>query len=169
MYYADALQRDRVANGGGHDAGSLLGGGDELAVHGAFVEQAVRVGLLEVGLADLDAGDVRSDGQDRSARALGVVQTVDEVEIARAAGARAHRELPGQLGLGRRGEGGSLLVAHVDPVDPALGGTAGLAHGVDDRVERVPDDAVDAVDTGIDELGDELFGDVHACASPWDA
>jgi hypothetical protein len=84
------------------------------------------------------------------------------VKVARTAGAGAHGELAGQLRLCRSSEGSGLLMAYMDPVDPTLGGTASLTDGVDDRIEGVPYDAVYPVDTGIDELGHELFCDIHA-------
>ena len=160
----DASQADRVADRGVHGARGLRGRGDELVVHRALLEDAVRVGLLEVGGADLDARDVRGNGQDGRARAVRVVQAVDEVKVARAARARAHRELASQLSFRRCRERRRLLVAHVNPVDAALLGAAGLAHGVDDGVEGIADDAVDAVDARIDELPDDLFCDVHVAS-----
>jgi hypothetical protein len=47
----------------------------------------------------------------------------------------------GQLCLGGRSERARLLVADVDPLDPV-----GPADRVDDRIEAVADDAVDALD-----------------------
>jgi len=37
-----------------------------------------------------------------------------------------------------------------------------LTHGVDDGVERIADNAVDPMDSRVDELGHDLFRDVHA-------
>ena len=53
-------------------------------------------------------------------------------------------------------------MAHVDPVDAALLRAAGLAHGVNDGVERVADNAVDPVNSRIDKLVHDLFREVHA-------
>lgn len=50
------------------------------------------------------------------------------------------------------GEGRGLLVPHLDPVD-----RAGTADRVDDRVEAVTDDAVQAPDPRAHEDVDELF------------
>ena len=158
----DASQADRVADRGVHGARGLRRGGDELVVDRALLEDAVRVRLLEVGGADLDARDVRGNGQDGRARAVRVVQAVDEVQVARAARARAHGELARELSLGRSRERRRLLVTDVNPVDAALARAAGLAHGVDDRVERIADNAVDPVDSRVDELSHDLFRDVHA-------
>ena len=151
-----------MADCGVDDTRGLLGGGDELRVDRALVEQTIRVGLLEVGLANLNAGDVRGDRQHRGTRALCVVQAVNQVKVARTAGAGAHGELAGQLRFSRSSEGSGLLMAYMDPVDPTLGGTASLTDGVDDRIEGVSYDAIYPADTGIDELGHELFCDIHA-------
>ena len=158
----DASQADRVADRGVHGARGLHGGGDELVVDRALLEDAIRVRLLEVGGTNLDARDVRGNGQDGRARAVRVVQAVDEVQVARAARTRTHGELARKLSLSRSRERRRLLVAHVDPVDAALRRAAGLAHGVHDRVERIADDAVDPVDSRVDELSHDLFRDVHA-------
>ena len=119
-YDGDAAQANRVADRRVHGARRLRRGGNQLVVHGALFENAIRVGLLEVCRTDLYAGNVRGNGQDGCARAVRVVQAVDEVKIARAARTRAHRELARQLSLRRRGKRRSLLVADVNPVDAAL-------------------------------------------------
>ena len=116
----DAAQADRVADRRVYRARRLRRGGDEFVVDRALLENAVRVGFLEVRRADLHARDVRGNGQDGRTRAVRVVQAVDEVQVARAARARAHGKLARELGLGRCCERRRLLVAHVDPVDAAL-------------------------------------------------
>ena len=57
----------------------------QFVIDRALVEEAIGVGFLEVHLADLDAGNVRGDSQDGCARALGVIEAIDEVEVSRAA------------------------------------------------------------------------------------
>ena len=160
----DAAQADRVTDRRVYGARRLRRGGDELVVDRALLENAVRVRLLEVHRTDLHAGNVRGNGKDGCARAVRVVQAVDEVKVARAARTRAHSQLARQLCFRRRCERRRLLVAHVNPVDAALLGTAGLAHGVDDGVEGIADDSVDVVDARVDELLDDLFCDVHAAS-----
>ncbi len=49
------------------------------------------------------------------AAALRVEESVDQMQVARPATARADRELAGERGVGGRGEGGGLLVTHVLP------------------------------------------------------
>ena len=78
------------------------------------------MGFLEVGPADLGARDVGGDRQHRHAAAMTVEQAVDQVQVAGPAASGADRELAGEMRLGARGEGGGLLVPHVDPVDLLL-------------------------------------------------
>ena len=56
-----------------NDARGLLGAGNHLVVNRALIKQAIGVGLLEVRLADLNAGDVRGDCQNGSSGALCIV------------------------------------------------------------------------------------------------
>jgi hypothetical protein len=145
--------------------GHLLRAGDHLAVVAALAEQPVRVGLLEVAEADLAGGDVRGEGEDGGHGAVGVVEAVDQVQVAGAAGARAGGQLPGDLGLRAGREGGGLLVPHMHPVDAGV-----AAYGVHDGVEAVADHAVQALDSGADEDVDELLRDVllgHGCGYPF--
>src|ERR1700733_7981577 len=72
---------------------------------------------------------------------MAVEQAVDEVQIARAATAGAHRERPGQVGLGAGGEGTDFLVPDMDPFDLAL-----PAQRVRQSVQAVANDAIDALD-----------------------
>ena len=89
--HADAALEDRRLQGELGDAGHLAGGGDQGAVVRAAGEDRLGVGLLEVAAADLGAGDVGGDGEDRRRVALAVVQPVDQVQAARARTTRAPR------------------------------------------------------------------------------
>ena len=68
-----------------------------------------------------------------------IVEALDQVRVSRTAAARAHRQLSGELRLGRCRKRAGLLVAHQDPLDPV-----GAPNGVDQRVEAVADHAVNA-------------------------
>src|SRR5699024_243902 len=114
-------------------------------------EDVLRVRLLEVPRADLLRRDVGCQGEHRHARALGVVQPVDQVQVPRTAGARAHRESAGHRGLGGRGERRGLLVARDHPVH-----CPGLADRVGDPVERIAGHAVDALHPGVVEGVDDV-------------
>ena len=114
------------------------------------------MGLLVVHGADLGRGDVRGDREHRGGRAVGVVETVDQVQVARAAAAGADGELARQLSLGAGGEGPGLLVAHVHPVE----GPVGAANGVGQGVEAVADDSVDPLDALRQQSLDDVVGDL---------
>jgi hypothetical protein len=99
------------------DARRHLRGADQFAVDAALTEQVLGMRFLEVLRPDLAARDVRRDREHRHPAALGVEQSVDQVQVAGAAAARAHRELTGQRCVGGRGERRRLLVPDVLPGD----------------------------------------------------
>ena len=72
--------------------------------------------------------------------------------FSRPAAPRAHRQPPGQLRLGRRGERPRLLVAHVDPLDSIR-----PPDGVHHRIQAVPDHAVDALHPGFQQDFQQLI------------
>jgi hypothetical protein len=82
---------------------------------------------------------------------VGVVQAVDQVQVAGPAAASAGYQPAGQLGLGTSGERAGLLVSHVDPVDAVV-----AADGVHDRVEAVAHHPVHASHAGGEQDLDEL-------------
>ena len=98
--------------------------------------------LLEVLRADLGARDVRGDRQHRHPAALRVEETVDQMQVARAAAACADRQLSGQRGIGGRRERGRLLVTDVLPSD-----FTGAPDRVGEAVEAVAGQAVDTAHT----------------------
>ena len=161
----DAALGDRDPDGALENLRQLLRIGDELDVVAAFLEQAFRMGRLEIVDADFGARDVGGDRQHRHAVALAIEQAVDQMQIARAATAGADRQAAGEMGLGAGREGGGLFVPHMDPVDgfPA-------PQRIGEAVERVADDAIDALDAGLLEGFDEIFGGCPAhVANPPDS
>ena len=110
--------------------------------------------LLEIVRTDLGGGDLRRDRHHRHARALAVEKTVDEVQIARAAAAGAYGEGASDMGVGASGEGGDLLVAHMQPFDAAA-----PANGVGEAIEAVADNAIDPLHARRGENLDHLVGD----------
>ena len=110
--------------------------------------------LLEEVRADLGRGDLRRDRHHRHAGALAVEETVDEMQIARAAAAGADGEVARDMRVGAGGEGGHFFVAHVQPLHAAA-----PAHGVGEAVQTVADDAVDALHASRGENLDHLVGD----------
>ncbi|GJE46784.1 hypothetical protein AEGHOMDF_5992 [Methylobacterium soli] len=82
--------------------------------------------------------------------------------MARAAGARADRELAGDLALGARREGAGLLVAHMHPLDLAASPDR-LRDGVE-AVANNPEDPLDAdLLQGLDDKVRDV-GDAHGSA-----
>ena len=130
--------RDAVPlQGGAHrhlqHPGKLGGHADQLTVDAALTEQLLRVRLLEILPADLLRRDMRGDREHRHPAAVGVVQAVNKVQVARSAAARAHRELARQRRLRRGGERRGFLVPDMGPGDIAV-----PAQGVGEPVQRVP-------------------------------
>ena len=120
----------------------------------AFLEQRLRMRLLEIAGADLGRWDLRGDGEHRHARAVTIEQAVDEMQIARPAAAGADGELTRQMRLGAGRERRDLLVPDMDPLDLAL-----PANRVGQPVQAVADNAIDPLDTGCDEDFRELISD----------
>ena len=151
--------RDAAAGDGGlggdvQDPGGLAWAVGDLGVVAALREPMLGVGCLEEVGADLRRRDVARDGQDLGAAAVGVVEALDEVGVAGAAGRRADGEPAGEAGLGGGGEGGGLLV-----VDREEGDLPIPADGVGDGVEAVPHEPVDALHPKGLQVSDELVGD----------
>src|SRR5207247_7311622 len=112
-------------------------------------------------------GDLRGNGENRYAVTVAVVQPVDQVQVTRAAAAGADSETPGEVRLGARGEGRSLLVSRVDPSKLVLS-----PDGIGDPVERVSRDPVDPRDLPANEGIYKQFRDrllphgVRSCLRP---
>jgi hypothetical protein len=85
----DPTLADRVADRELQDARHLMRVVDGLAVVAAVLEQNIRTCFLKVVTPELAARNLRSDGQDRDAAAMAVVEPVDEVHVTRAAASRA--------------------------------------------------------------------------------
>lgn len=126
------------------------------------------MGFLEESAADLLAGDVRSDGKDRRPSAVRVVESVDQMEVARATRAGTDSKLPSKLRLGRCGKSGGLLVADMNPVDAAFGRTSRLTDSVHYWIQTVSDDSINPLHAGslelFDELGSKFLG--HSVQTP---
>lgn len=77
----------------------------------ALAEQLLRMGFLKIAAADFAGWDVGGDGQHRDMVAMTVKQTVNQMQVARSAGAGADRQLAGQLRFRASGESGDLFRA----------------------------------------------------------
>lgn len=130
----------------------LRGSNGHLVVTAAIVEKADRIGLLEITRAELVGGTGRGDGQHRAIAPVGVVESVDQVDMSRAAAARAAGDAV-EFGFGRCCEGPALLVAHVNPPDGS-----GATYGVVDFVQAVARHGVDVADTRPANGFDQLVG-----------
>lgn len=128
---------------------------DQLAIHAAFAEQVLRMGLLEISPTDLRRRNLRGDGEHGRAAALGIVEAIDEVKIARTAGAGADSETAGDLGFSSSRESCDFLMADMNPFD-----VAGLAQRLGQPVEAVADDTVNALDSRLTQSFDDQIGDV---------
>ena len=93
---------------------------DALVVNGHVHEELDQVHvLLEVGADEVVEG-VPGDGQHRHAIALGVVETVEQVDAAWPGGGQAHAEVAGVLGVATSGKGGRFLVPDLHKPDLLL-------------------------------------------------
>src|SRR5262249_17421452 len=126
---------------------------DELAIMAAFLEQVLRMGLLEIEAADLARGDMRRDAEHRHARAVAVEQPVDEVKVARSAAAGTDRKFAAQMRLGAARERARRPLTPMPPSDLPL-----PADRVGQAVEAVADNAVNPFDAGRGECFGELIG-----------
>jgi hypothetical protein len=150
----DSSPGDRRAHGNPEHAWHLFRLRDQLAVVAAILEQVLGMRLLEIAASELGTGDLSGDRKDRDAIPMAVVEAVDEVQIPRPATARADGNLPCEMSLGARREGRYLFVPDVQPLDALA-----PANDVRQSVERVADQAVDALHSGFDQSLDEHLAD----------
>ena len=106
--------------------------------------------FLEVAAAELRAGNVGGDGEHGHPGAVAIVETVDEVRVARPATARANGQRAGQMRLRSDGKCGDLFVAHGDPLH-----VVAAANGIGDAVQGGAHDGEDAFDARAGECFDE--------------
>jgi hypothetical protein len=107
---------------------------------------------LKVAAPDFARRNLSRYCQHRSAAAVRVEQTIDEVKVAGPARASAYRKSARDLRLARSGEGGHFLVSNVDPLD-----RLSLAQRLSQTVQAVADYTEDALYPGLSKrLGDEV-------------
>jgi hypothetical protein len=110
--------------------------------------------LKEVG-SELGAGYLRGDRQDRNAAALAIMESINEMEIARPTASCADRKFACNLRFASGREGGDLFVADHHPVDAIVS-----ADGVGKAVERVAGDSIDTLHSSSHECLDDYIGDL---------
>src|SRR5262249_44004050 len=94
--------------------------------------------------ADFRGRNLRRDREHRNPASVRVEQAVDEMQVARPAGAGTDRELAGHLRLAGRGDCRYFLMAHMHPFDRAA-----AAQRLGEAVQAVADDPEDAFDAGL--------------------
>src|SRR4029453_9753974 len=100
----------------------------------------------EISGSDLRAWNLRCDGKDGNTAAVTVVESVDQVQVARTAAAGADRQSSRELRFRAGGKRGGFLMSHVRPPHVRLS-----ANRIRDSVERVPCHAIDPLDSPGDE------------------
>src|SRR5216684_1753634 len=87
----------------------------------------------------------------RHARAVAVEQTIDQVQVARAATSGADRETACDMRVRAGGERGDFLVPDMQPLHAAM-----ATQGIGEAIEAVAHDSIDTLDTGRGERFDHL-------------
>ena len=152
----DTAARERVAHRDLQHPWELLTHAHKLAVHAALAEQFLRMGLLEVAAADLLSRDVSGDREHRYPGAVGLEQSVDQVQVPGTAASRADGELLGHRRFAGGRERSALLVANVLPDELAV-----APECLGEPVDRVAGQPVHAADAGrLQHLHD------HICDGP---
>jgi hypothetical protein len=94
---------------------------------------------------------------------MGIEQTIDEVQIARAATPRTNGQLAGELRFGSGRESGRFFVANMNPLDPGV-----AMKSVGHRVEAVTYEPINSLDAGLGKSLDQFFrhGSGHDLIAP---
>jgi hypothetical protein len=87
---------------------------------------------------------MRGNGQDGSHASVSIIESVDEVQIARAAASRTDSQLASELRLGPGRKSRRLFVADMNPLD-----LAAAMKRVGHRVEAVTHEPVNPLDAGL--------------------
>jgi hypothetical protein len=78
--------------------------------------------LLEIGAADFPAGNLRRDGENRNTAAMGIIKSIDEMQVTRPAATCAHGQATRQMRFRPRGEGGRFFMPHWNRLNIIPGG-----------------------------------------------
>src|SRR5436189_4689768 len=139
--HRNAAARERRLYGDVQDSRHLLRLGHQLTIVAALREEMFGVGFLKVSAADLTAGNLRGDGEDGDAAAMGVVEAVDQMKISGAAASGADGQSASEMRFRAGGERRRLFMSHVNPSN-----SLSSSNRVGDSVERVACDSVDSLD-----------------------
>jgi len=86
-------------------------------IDAALTKQLLGVGFLEIAGPDFFGGNMGGDCKDRNTRTLGVIEPVNEVQVARSSGTCRDREFTGHRGFGRGCKSSGFLMSNVHPID----------------------------------------------------
>ena len=114
--HRNAASRDRRLHGNLQHTRHLFRLRDEFAIMAALRKQMFRMRLLEIAAPDFRARNLRCDRKHRDTAAMTIVKSVDQMEIARPATSRAHREIPGQLRFRAGRKRRRLFMPHRHPL-----------------------------------------------------
>src|SRR6266542_3485301 len=135
----DATASKRSLDRDLQDTRHLFRMGNQLTVMATFAKELFRMGLLEVPAADFTARNMRCNRQDWDTAAVSVIQTVDQMEIARPAAPGTDRQAACQMRLRAGCKRGSFFMPHRYPFD-IVAPTDRIGHSV----EGVPCHAADS-------------------------
>ena len=115
--HCNPTPRERGLHRNLQHAGHLLGLRNQFAIVAALRKKMFGTSFLKVSAPDFVAGNLRSDREHRDPAAVAVIETVDQMQVARAAAPRAHRELLREMRFRARRKRGCLFVPHMDPLN----------------------------------------------------
>src|SRR5258708_7506897 len=104
----------------------------------ALCEEMLGISLLKIPAADLRAGYLCGDRQNRYAAAVTIVKAVDQVEIAWAATAGAHGQVSCEMRFRAGCKGGCFFMPYVHPLH-----IPPHANGVGNAVQRIAGNTID--------------------------
>src|SRR6185437_555342 len=139
----DSASRQGSLNGLVHDIIHMRGAHHALVVFADVHEELVQINVLLVMSADQIMKGMASNCQHWLTVALGVVQTIEQVNAAGAGGCQAHAQLAGIFSISAGGKGGCFLMPHLDEFDVFLVRTESFKNAVD-SVSRKSKNGVNA-------------------------
>ena len=84
--------------------------------------------------------------EDRRPVPVGIVEPLDQMQVARPARSGARRDLPREKGLGAGRKSADFLISTVHPLKFSLG----PPNGVGDWIDRITDESIDALNADFD-------------------
>src|SRR5207237_8548319 len=94
---------------------------NQFTVVPALPEEMFRLCLLNISAADFRTWDLRGNGQNRNTAAVTIVESVDQMEIARSATTGADGQATSQMRFRAGRKSGRFFVAHMNPLNFSAG------------------------------------------------